>query len=63
MSGSTKFLRRSGATYAEIAGKNASGHLGHKTPGMKVYYIDRLLLAEEKQEGATAPPLELADSP
>jgi hypothetical protein len=30
---------------------------------MKVYYIDRRLLAEEKQEGATAPPLELADSP
>jgi hypothetical protein len=30
---------------------------------MKVYYIDRLLLAEEKQEVATAPPLELADSP
>jgi integrase len=63
MSGSTKFLRRSGATYAEIAGKDASGHLGHKTPGMKVYYIDRLLLAEEKREQPSAPPLELADSP
>ena len=63
MSGSTKFLRRSGATYAEIAGKDASGHLGHKTPGMKSYYIDRLLLAEEKREAPTAPPLELADSP
>lgn len=57
MQGSTKFLRRSGATYAEIAGKDASRHLGHRTPGMKVYYIDRLLLAEEKQEEPTAPPL------
>lgn len=57
MQGSTKFLRRSGATYAEIAGKDATRHLGHRTPGMKVYYIDRLLLAEEKQEEPTAPPL------
>ena len=55
--GSTKFLRRSGATYAEVAGKNASGHLGHRSPGMKTYYIDRLLLAEEKGEGPTTLPL------
>lgn len=57
MQGSTKFLRRSGATYAEIAGKDASRHLGHRTPGMKVYYIDRLLVAEEKREEPTVPPL------
>jgi integrase len=55
--GSTKFLRRSGATYAEVMGKNASGHLGHKSPGMKTYYIDRLLLAEEKGSGPTTLPL------
>jgi hypothetical protein len=30
---------------------------------MKVYYIDRLLVAEEKLEQPSAPPLELADSP
>jgi hypothetical protein len=30
---------------------------------MKVYYIDRLLLAEENREQPSAPPLELADSP
>jgi site-specific recombinase XerD len=61
MQGSTKFLRRSGATYAEIAGKDASGHLGHKSPGMKVYYIDRMLLAEEKRQEPTAPPVDLSD--
>ena len=58
--GSTKFLRRSGATYAEIAGKDASRHLGHRTSSTKVYYIDRLLLAEERKDEPTAPPL--ADS-
>lgn len=59
--GSTKFLRRSGATYAEIAGRDSSRHLGHRSPGMKVHYIDRLLLDEEKRGEPTAPPLELVD--
>jgi integrase len=58
MSGSTKFLRRSGATYAEIAGKSATGHLGHRTADMKRYYVDRLLLAEERREEPTTLPLE-----
>lgn len=61
LQGSTKFLRRSGATYAELAGKNTSGHLGHRTPGMKVYYVDRLLLAEERGDGPSTPPIDLAD--
>lgn len=61
--GSTKFLRRSGATYCEIAGRDASGHLAHRSPGMKQYYIDRLLLAEEKKQEPTAPPLELVHNP
>lgn len=61
MPGSTKFLRRSGATYAEIDGKNTSGHLGHKTPGMKIHYVDRLLLAEEKGDGPTTRPIDLSD--
>jgi hypothetical protein len=30
---------------------------------MKVYYVDRLLLAEEKKQEPTAPPLELVDQP
>jgi len=59
--GSTKFLRRSGATYCEISGKDASGHLGHRTPNMKAYYVDRLLVAEEKRQEPTTPPLVLAD--
>jgi integrase len=60
MTGSTKFLRRSGATYAEIDEKNPSGHLGHRTAGMKAHYVDRLLVAEEKNSGPTTRPL--ADS-
>lgn len=60
MTGSTKFLRRSGATYAEIDEKNPSGHLGHRSAGMKAYYVDRLLVAEEKNSGPTTRPL--ADS-
>lgn len=58
MAGSTKFLRRSGATYAEIAGKDASRHLGHRSPGMKVYYVDVALLAEERKEEPTTVPLD-----
>lgn len=57
IAGSTKFLRRSGATYAEIRGMDASKHLGHRSPGMKVYYIDRLLMAQERGDGPTTPPL------
>jgi hypothetical protein len=58
MSGSTKFLRRSGATYAQVAGKDPSRHLGHKGPATKIYYIDRLLLAEERRDEPTTLPLE-----
>lgn len=61
MTGSTKFLRRSGATYAEIRGLDATRHLGHRTPGMKAYYVDRLLVAQEKGDGPTTPPLSLPD--
>lgn len=61
MPGSTKFLRRSGATYAEIVGKSATGHLGHKTASMKAHYVDRLLLATERGDGPTTPPLSLPD--
>lgn len=59
--GSTKFLRRSGATYAEIHGKDTSGHLGHRSPGMKAYYVDRLLMAQERGDGPTTVPLKLTE--
>jgi len=59
--GSTKFLRRSGATYCEAGGKDARIHLGHRTGAMKVHYVDPLLLAEERQDAPTAPPICLPD--
>jgi integrase len=59
--GSTKFLRRSGATYCEAGGKDARLHLGHRTGAMKVHYVDTLLLAEERQDAPTAPPIHLPD--
>jgi len=59
LTGTTKFLRRSGATYCEIAGRDASTHLGHRSPGMKKHYVDRLLLAAERN---VRPPPELPES-
>lgn len=48
--GSTKYLRRSSATYAELAGMSATRHLGHLTPGLAMaHYIDPVLLAEERR--------------
>ena len=60
LNGSTKWCRRSGATYCEIGGHDASHYLGHKTPQMKVRYIDRLLLAEERPDEPLVPPVPLA---
>ena len=57
ISGTTKWLRRSGATYCEASGKDATRHLGHRDPAMKKRYIDRLLLAELQAHGPTAPPI------
>lgn len=48
--GSGKFLRRSSATYAEMAGMSATGHLGHRTPGLaQRHYVDQLLLSESRR--------------
>lgn len=58
--GTTRWLRRSGATYCEAAGKDATRHLGHRDPSMKKRYIDRLLLAELQDHGPTAPPIPAA---
>jgi hypothetical protein len=57
LDGTGKWLRRSGATYCEAAGYDASGHLGHKSPGMKIHYIDRLLLAEIRPDEPRVPPV------
>jgi integrase len=55
--GSGKFLRRSSATYAEIAGISATGHLGHLTAGLaQKHYVDPLLVAEMKRP---VPPIAL----
>lgn len=63
LTGSGKFLRRSSATYAEIAGISATGHLGHLTAGLaQRHYVDPLLVAELKKP---VPPiaLDLASQP
>lgn len=50
LAGSGKYLRRSSATYAEISGISATGHLGHRTPGLaQRHYVDQLLIAEAKK--------------
>ena len=59
LTGSTKFLRRSGATYCEMSGVDASSHLGHRSPGMKRYYVDRLLVANARE---VRPPPSLPES-
>lgn len=49
MTGSGRFLRRSSATYAAVAGMNPSDHLGHMTPGLaQRCYVDPVLVAELK---------------
>jgi integrase len=55
--GTTRWLRRSGATYTEAEKKDSSRYLGHRDPGMKRHYVDRLLLAELTDQGPTAPPI------
>lgn len=49
MHGSGKYLRRSSATYAQMAGTSPSGHLGNATPGLaQRNYVNPVLLAEIK---------------
>jgi integrase len=47
--GSSKFLRRSSATYAELNGIDATGHLGHRTADMKRRYLDQVILSENRR--------------
>jgi integrase len=45
---STKFLRRSAATYAKVMGKSPKAVLGHLTDGLaERHYVDQLLYEEE----------------
>ena len=60
LTGSGKYLRRSSATYAQLAGMDATGHLGHLTPGMKRHYLDPVILSDLKR---AVPSLELAGQP
>lgn len=57
-SGTTRWLRRSGATYCEAGGKDASRYLGHRDPSMKKRYVDRLLLAELRDDGPAVPSIQ-----
>lgn len=56
LTGSGKYLRRASATYAQLAGMDATGHLGHLTPGMKRHYLDMVILSDLKR---AVPSLEL----
>ena len=60
LTGSGKYLRRASATYAQMAGIDASGHLGHLTPGMKRHYLDPIILSDLKR---AVPSLELVGNP
>lgn len=50
LTGSGKYLRRSSATFALIAGIDPTGHLGHRTAGLALkHYVDPVLVAETKR--------------
>jgi site-specific recombinase XerD len=57
LTGSGKYLRRASATYAQLAGMDATGHLGHLTPGMKRHYLDPVILSDLKR---AVPSLDMA---
>lgn len=48
LDGTTRFLRRSCATYAKVLGLSPQQRLGHLTPGLaEKHYVDQLLYEEE----------------
>ena len=50
LEGSTKWLRRSSATYAELMGISAQLQLGHRTPGLAMkHYVAPDLIAEHRR--------------
>jgi len=46
--GTGKYLRRSSATYAEMQGFSASRQLGHRSKDMARFYVDEVLLTENR---------------
>ena len=60
LEGSPKFLRRSSATYASLAGIDPTGHLGHATSELaRKHYLDPAILAAGRP---AVPPLLSASS-
>ena len=56
LDGTTRFLRRSCATYAKVKGMSPQAKLGHLTPGLaERCYVDQLLY--EQETGANSEPL------
>lgn len=56
LDGSTKWLRRSCATYAKVVGLSPQQRLGHLTPGLaERHYVDQLLY--EQESGINGKPL------
>lgn len=60
LDGSAKYLRRSSATYACLAGIDPTGHLGHATPELaRKHYLDPAIMAAGRP---AVPPLLLPSS-
>lgn len=56
LDGTTRFLRRSCATYAKVKGMSPQAKLGHLTPGLaEKHYVDQLLY--EQETGLNGKPL------
>jgi integrase len=63
LEGTTKFFRRSAATYAKVMGKSPKAVLGHLTEGLaERHYVDRLLYEEETGLNSQPLPSVLADA-
>ena len=63
LTGSSKWLRRSCATYAKVAGMSPKAKLGHMTDGLaERHYVDQLLYEEECGLNGQPVPSVLADA-
>lgn len=63
LDGTTRFLRRSCATYAKVAGMSPQAKLGHLTPGLaERSYVDQLLYEEETGTNSQPLPAVLANA-
>lgn len=63
LDGTTRFLRRSCATYAKVKGMSPQARLGHLTPGLaERHYVDQLLYETETGINGEPLPAVLADT-